>query len=131
MAPKANRAQPQIQSLRVSGVTEAVLADMFRRGQIAADKAHSPKDGETSAHPEKDEVVVFHDIFTVGLHFPLDIVFVETLRLHNMFVHQLTPNSIARVLTQELAGMIIKHVCAHRPLNRVNKLSDRRTNKSS
>jgi hypothetical protein len=68
-----------------------MIADMVHRGQIFAGQACAPKEGETSAHPEKDEVVVFHDLFTAGLHFPLDPVFMETLRLHNI------PNSIARL----------------------------------
>jgi hypothetical protein len=56
-----------------------------------------PKEGETLTHSEKDEVVVFWDLFTAGLWFPLDHVFVVTLHLHNMFLHQLMPNSIARL----------------------------------
>lgn len=64
---------------------------------MVASKARPPKSGETSALPELDEVVVFHDLFTAELLFPLDPIFVDTLRLHNMYLHQLTPNAVAHL----------------------------------
>jgi hypothetical protein len=67
-------------------MTKAVIADMVRQGQITASQARHPKEGETSSQLEKDEVIVFRDLFTAELHFPLDSVFVETLRLHNIFL---------------------------------------------
>ncbi|RLM54510.1 putative retrotransposon protein [Panicum miliaceum] len=97
MAPKVDRAKTPTRSLGLSGMTEAMIVDMVRQGQIAAGQARPPKEGETSAYPEKDEIVVFCDLFIAGLHFPLDSVFVETLRLHNIFLHQLRPSSIVRL----------------------------------
>ncbi|RLM57967.1 putative retrotransposon protein [Panicum miliaceum] len=70
---------------------------MVHRVLVAAGATRAPKEGETSAHPEKDEVVVFHNVFTAGLRFPLDPMFMETLQSFDMFLYQLTPNSIARL----------------------------------
>jgi hypothetical protein len=95
LSPCSPCTKPPTWFLGESGVTEAVFIEMVRRGQIAANQACPPKAGETSAHLEKDEVIIFRDFFTAGLRFPFDPVVVDTLRLHNMFLHQLTPNSIA------------------------------------
>lgn len=94
MVSKSDRAKPLIRSLGESGITKAMLADMVHRGQIAVGATHPPM---TLVHPETDAVVVFRDLFNAGLRFLLDPMFVETLRLHNMFLYQLTPNSIARL----------------------------------
>jgi hypothetical protein len=70
---------------------------MVRRGQVVAGQARCPKTGETSAHSELDEVVVLRYLFTMGLRFPLDPMFVQTLRLHKMFLNKLMLYSIARL----------------------------------
>ncbi|RLN12398.1 hypothetical protein C2845_PM09G13150 [Panicum miliaceum] len=94
-APKADRLKTR--SLGNSLITEASLRDMIRRGYIIAGAARAPKPDEVMARPEDDEVVVFRDLFTAGLRFPLCPFFIDILRSCGMYLHQLTPNSIARL----------------------------------
>ena len=53
---------------------------------------------EISAHPEVDEVVVFKDIFTAGLRFPLDSTVVDVFQLYKVVQHQMTLNSYVLLL---------------------------------
>ncbi|RLN41192.1 hypothetical protein C2845_PM01G00230 [Panicum miliaceum] len=70
---------------------------MVHRGYVAKALARAPGADEVVVRPEDDEVVVFRDLFTAGLRFPLDPCFVEILRSCGMFLHHQTPNSIARL----------------------------------
>ncbi|RLN29321.1 hypothetical protein C2845_PM05G21890 [Panicum miliaceum] len=70
---------------------------MVRRGYVAEGFARAPSADEVVARPKGDEVIVFRDLFTAGLRFPLDPCFVEILWSCGMFLHHLTPNSIARL----------------------------------
>ncbi|RLN29272.1 hypothetical protein C2845_PM05G20230 [Panicum miliaceum] len=95
VAPKADCLKTR--SLGKSSITEESLRDMVRRGYIAAGAGRAPDPDEVVAHPEDDEIMVFHHLFTAGLRFPLDPIFVDTLRSCEMYLHHLTPNSIARL----------------------------------
>lgn len=64
---------------------------------IEKGSAQAPPRGETSAHPEVDKIVVFHDFFAAGLRFQMDRILVKILELYNMHVHQLTPNSFVQL----------------------------------
>ena len=41
--------------------------------------------------------MVFRDLFTAGLRFPLDPVVMDIFRLFGAFLHQMTPTSILRL----------------------------------
>ena len=64
-----------------SKMTPSLLDDLARRGVVSADDIRLPPKGETCARPRSDEVVIFCDMFTAGLRFPLDPVIVDIFRL--------------------------------------------------
>jgi len=47
-----------------------LLEDLMSHRVIARGLAQAPLAGHTSARPEVDEVVVFRNFFTAGLHLP-------------------------------------------------------------
>jgi hypothetical protein len=55
-------------------------------------------DGErTVPTPEENEVVIFRSFFKAGLQFPLNRFVVEVLKMYQVYLHQLTPESIIRM----------------------------------
>jgi hypothetical protein len=52
---------------------------------------------KTVPTPEEDEVVVFRSFLKVGLCFPLSSFVVEVLKVFEVYLHQLTPESIIRM----------------------------------
>jgi hypothetical protein len=52
---------------------------------------------ETTPKPKDDEVVVFKSFFRAGLRFPLNEMIGEVLDNFEIFLHQLTPNTIVRL----------------------------------
>jgi hypothetical protein len=52
---------------------------------------------ETVPRPWDNEVVIFCDLLYAGLRFPLHPAVVDILRYFNIYLHQLTPNSILRL----------------------------------
>jgi hypothetical protein len=52
---------------------------------------------ETIPIPENDEVVVFKSFFNAGLRFPLHGMIVDVLENFEIYLHQLTPNTIVRL----------------------------------
>jgi hypothetical protein len=52
---------------------------------------------ETTPTPKDDEVVVFKSFFRAGLRFPLNEMIGEVLDNYEIYLHQLTPNSIVRL----------------------------------
>jgi hypothetical protein len=48
--------------------------------------------------PRDDEVVVFKSFFTSGLWFPLYEMISEVLKKFEIYLHQLTPNTIVRLI---------------------------------
>jgi hypothetical protein len=53
---------------------------------------------EIIPEPKEDEVVVFKSFFRAGLRFPLYEMIGEVLKKFEIYLHQLTPNSIFDVL---------------------------------
>jgi hypothetical protein len=52
---------------------------------------------ETTPTPKNDEVVVFKSFFRAGLWFPLNEMIGEVLDNYEIYLHQLTPNTIVRL----------------------------------
>jgi hypothetical protein len=52
---------------------------------------------ETTPVLKKDEVVVFKSFFRAGLRFPLNEMIGEVLKNFEIYLHQLTPNTIVRL----------------------------------
>jgi hypothetical protein len=52
---------------------------------------------ETILEPKEDEVVVFKSFFRAELRFPLYEMIGEVLKKFKIYLHQLTPNAIARL----------------------------------
>lgn len=78
-------------------MTKTLIANMVSRGLIANCNGRTPVKDEIIANPRLDEVVIFHDFFSMGLRFPMDAVLVQILQAYNMYIHQLTPNSFVRL----------------------------------
>jgi hypothetical protein len=94
------RKKPKGPTTIVLGATNmmtALLDDLVRRGVITAGDTHVPLAREMTADLQDDEVVVFRDLFAASLRFPLDPMVVESFQLFNVFLHQMTPNSIVRM----------------------------------
>jgi hypothetical protein len=53
---------------------------------------------ETTPTPKDDEVVVFKSFFRAGLRFPLNEMIGEVLDSYEIYLHQLTPNAIVRLI---------------------------------
>jgi hypothetical protein len=53
---------------------------------------------ETTAVPKDDEVIVFKSFFRAGLRFPLNEMIGEVLKNFEIYLHQLTPNAIVRLI---------------------------------
>jgi hypothetical protein len=47
--------------------------------------------------PEENEVVIYRSFFKAGLWFPLSKFVVEVLKIYQIFLHQITPESIMRM----------------------------------
>jgi hypothetical protein len=52
---------------------------------------------ETILKPENDEVVVFKSFFKAGLRFPLHEMIADVLENFEIYLHQMTPNTIVRL----------------------------------
>jgi hypothetical protein len=95
MAPKRDLAKGRTTNvLGASKMTLSLLDKLVRRGVVSADDVRPPSKDETSAHPHDEEVVVFRDLFTTSLHFPLDPIVVDIFRLFGVFLHQMTLTSV-------------------------------------
>jgi hypothetical protein len=56
-------------------------------------------DGErTVPTPEDNEVVIFRSFFKAGLRFPINRFVVEVLKTYQVYLHQLTPEAIIRMV---------------------------------
>jgi hypothetical protein len=53
---------------------------------------------EITPKPESDEVVVFRSFFKAGLRFPLHEMIADVLENFEIYLHQLTPNTIIRLI---------------------------------
>jgi hypothetical protein len=52
---------------------------------------------ETISKPEDDDVVVYRSFFKAGLRFPLHGMIADVLENFEIYLHQLTPNTIVRL----------------------------------
>jgi hypothetical protein len=52
---------------------------------------------KTTPTPEENEVVIFRSFLKAGLRFPLSSFVVEVLKIFEIYLHQLTPESIIRM----------------------------------
>jgi hypothetical protein len=59
---------------------------------------------EITPKPEKDEVVVFKSLFKARLRFPLNEMIADVLEKFGIYLHQLTPNAIVRLLGSPKPG---------------------------
>jgi hypothetical protein len=51
----------------------------------------------TAPAPEENEVVIYRSFFKAGLRFPLSSFVVEVLKIYQIFLHQITPETIIRM----------------------------------
>jgi hypothetical protein len=82
-----------------STMSEADMAMMTKLGYFReANKGLIRFGGEeTIPKPENDEVVVFKSFFKAGLRFPLHGMIADVLQNFEIYLHQLTPNTIVRL----------------------------------
>jgi hypothetical protein len=59
---------------------------------VRADNGH-----RTSPAPEENEIVIFRSFFKAGLWFPLSNFVLEVLKIYQVYLHQITPESIIRM----------------------------------
>jgi hypothetical protein len=83
-----------------STVSEADMAMMTKLGYFReANKGLIRFGGEeTIPKPENDEVVVFKSFFKAGLRFPLHGMIADVLENFEIYLYQLTPNTIVRLI---------------------------------
>jgi hypothetical protein len=82
-----------------STVSEADVPMMMKLGYFgeAERKLVRFAGEETTPTPKDDEVVVFKSFFRAGLRFPLIEMIGEVLKNFEIYLHQLTPNTIVRL----------------------------------
>jgi hypothetical protein len=80
-----------------SSIKQSHLESM--RGRYFRDISivRSGEDDNTPA-PAENEVVIFRSFFIAGLRFPLSRFVVEVLKTFQIFLHQLTPEAILRII---------------------------------
>jgi hypothetical protein len=61
---------------------------------------------EVVPEPRNDEVVVFKSFFRAGLRFPLYKMIGEVLKKFEIYLHQLTPNTIVRLSVYNTYGLM-------------------------
>ena len=88
MAPRVRAKSTLTRSLGPSSMTPALLENMASRGIVSRGLTRALPTDQTMAHPEADEVVVFRDFFTAGLHFPLDPAVVDIFGLFKVYLHK-------------------------------------------
>jgi hypothetical protein len=79
-----------------STISEADMPMMMKLGYFreAEKKLIHFAEEETTPTPKNDEVVVFKSFFRAGLQFPLNEMIGEVLDNYEIYLHQLTPNTI-------------------------------------
>jgi hypothetical protein len=82
-----------------STVSEADMPMMMKLGYFGeAERKFVRFAGEeTTPAPKDDEVVVFKSFFRAGLQLPLNEMIGEVLKFFEIYLHQLTPNTIIRL----------------------------------
>jgi hypothetical protein len=84
---------------RKSTVSEADMLMMTKLGYFGEAEKKLIRFGgeETIPKPENDEVVVFKNFFKAWLRFPLHGMIADVLENFEIYLHQLTPNTIVRL----------------------------------
>jgi hypothetical protein len=82
-----------------STVSEADMPIMIKLGYFGEAEKKLVRFGreETTPKPENNEVVVFRSFFKAGLRFPLHEMIADVLENFEVYLHQLTPNTIVRL----------------------------------
>jgi hypothetical protein len=82
-----------------STVSEADVPMMMKLGYFGEAEKKLIRFGgeEATPTPKDDEVVVFKSFFRAGLRFPLNEMIGEVLDNYEIYLHQLTPNTIVRL----------------------------------
>jgi hypothetical protein len=82
-----------------STVSEADVPMMMKLGYIGEAERKLVCFGgeETTPAPKDDEVVVFKSFFRAGLRFQLNKMIGEVLKFFEIYLHELTPNTIVRL----------------------------------
>jgi hypothetical protein len=83
-----------------STVSEADIPMMTKLGYFGEAEKKLIRFGgeEITPKPESDEVVVFRSFFKAGLRFPLHEMIADVLENFEIYLHQLTPNAIIRLI---------------------------------
>jgi hypothetical protein len=69
------------------------------RGRYFRDMSNVRVGGHSTAPaPEENEVVIYRSFLKVGLRFPLSKFVVEVLKIYQIFLHQITPEAIIRMV---------------------------------
>jgi hypothetical protein len=69
------------------------------RGRYFRDMSIVRVGGDSTAPaPEESEVVIYRSFLKVGLRFPLSKFVVEVLKIYQIFLHQITPEAIIRMV---------------------------------
>jgi hypothetical protein len=91
--------KPSHLDFETSTVSEDDMPMMMKLGYFGEAKSKLVRFAgkETTPEPKKDEVVIFKSFFIAGLRFPLNEMIGEVLKNFEIYLHQLTPNSIIRL----------------------------------
>jgi hypothetical protein len=83
-----------------STVSEADMPMMMKFGYFGEAERNLVRfvGEETTQAPKDDEVVVFKSFFRAGLRLPLNEMIGEVLKFFEIYLHQLTPNAIIRLI---------------------------------
>jgi hypothetical protein len=83
-----------------STVSEADVPMMMKLGYFGEAKRKLIRFAgeETTPVPKDDEVIIFKSFFRAGLRFPLNEMTWEVLKNFEIYLHQLTPNTIIRLI---------------------------------
>jgi hypothetical protein len=118
MAPKNKR--PPTTRFGRSRVTEAMITSYENAGYFRKGLGRAPG-SEKISKLEHSEVVVYRDLFTAGLCFPLDRPVTEIFWKYDLYLHHLTPNGVVRLniymwvcKTMGIAPSVDTFVRAHR-----------------
>jgi hypothetical protein len=132
MAPTTNKAPPTFVFGR-SKVSEALIAEFVTSGFIKDGKGRAPGP-ETTPTPRPKKVVVFRDLFTARLRFPLEGAIISILCNFGMYLHHRTPNAIlwlsiymwaskTMFVSPTVANFVRVHTVHHQP-QKIERLVD-------
>jgi hypothetical protein len=77
-------------------VTVSQICRMVDDGCFADGMGHEPRE-ETMSEPQDDEAMVFEEFFTAGLRMPPHPMLADILLKYQIYVHQLTLNTIVQL----------------------------------